>query len=181
MDFSVLDEALAQLRANGQVTEGTAQDPIGVSTGATTRITGRPSSLLRWCKATESAVIERSMEDARVFVGFQAFSRSRPVADRFRRIHEVCASLYVVGEPDAELGFPATAVVPIRSGAMLGEWFLLVSSSVYQGLLVAREDGEPGAGAPGGMRTLSGVITHDAPTIRALAERMTTAFERATT
>jgi DICT domain-containing protein len=179
MDFSVLDETLAQLRANGQVTEATAQDPIGVSTGATTRITGRPSSLLRWCKATETAVIDRAMDDAQVFVGFQAFSRSRLVADRFRRIQRVCASLYVVGKPDAELDFPVTVAVPIESGPMLGEWFLLVVASVYQGLLVAREQAAPGAGVPGGTRTLSGVITHDAPTIRALAERMTSAFERA--
>lgn len=179
MEFSVLDETLLLLKRHDQVVEAPAQGRVGVSVGATTRITGRPSALLHWCKATENAVIGRRMADARVFAGFEAFSRTRFAADRYRRLGSVSEGLYVVGAPDAPLEFPVTASVAIESGPLLREWFLLVTSGAYQGLLTARDlDGLAGNTSPRDRR-FEGVITHHAQTIRALSDRLMSEIDQA--
>ena len=179
MDFSVLEETFSLLKATGQIVEGTPEDPSGVSTGTTTRITGRPDTLLRWCQAPEPAVVQRDLSDARVFAGFEAFSRARGVTDRYRRVGATAASLTVIGAPDAALDFPVTAAVSIHAGPLLREWFLLVVSESYSGLLAARDLDGLGQGRPAADRRFEGVITHHAPTIRGLAERLEGEVERA--
>ena len=176
MNLSVLDEALALLKANDQLSGGSPEAPLGIPTGATTRVTGRPEALLRWCRATENAVVERRMSDARVIVGFQAYSRSRPVAARYARIGGIAASLHVVGAPDRTLEFPVTAAIPVERGPLLDEWFLLVAAGSYHGLLVAREiDGQ--SARPHASREYTGLTTHDAATVAGLAERLSEAFD----
>ncbi len=173
MEFSLLEYAQSILKTNGQLTEmGPASNPSKVSAGTTTRITGRPASLLHWCKATEGTVIQREITDAKVVAGFERFSRTRFVADRYRKMGSVCESLYLIGEADSQIEFPVTAAASIQSGPLLREWFLVVQSSSYAGLLAARDlDGFDTSTSPR-KRRFEGLITHHAASIRAVYEKL---------
>lgn len=173
LDFSVLEMTRRRLEAEGLLEAGL--DPVervATSGAATTRITGTPAALLRWCRATERVVIQRSLGDARVFAGFECFSRARFVAKRYSQIADRAAALHVFGRADAALDFSVTTKTEVVSGPLLREWFLLVDSAAFCGLLTARDlDGLDGSVSPR-KRRFDGLVTHHLPTLRALADEL---------
>lgn len=180
MELSVLERSIALLKSNEQIMGRVSTDPRNATLGATTRIIGWPPSLLHWCHMCESVVVRQNLRSARVFAGFERFSRTRFVRDRYSEIGRICQSLTVVGLPDEPLAFPTTATIEVASGPLLREWFLLIESPNYCGLLAARDlDGLDTAISPRDRR-FEGVITHHPKTIRALADELDCAVEEAT-
>ena len=165
LDFSVFETALDRLKT------GNSSSPA-VGQASSTRIGGQPATLLRWCRSTEQILLRRDLRDARVFVGFECFSRAAFVAKRYARIGSVCRALHVFGKADQPLAFEATTRTEITTGPLLREWFLVVESDSYCGLLSARDlDGLEGTTSPR-HRRFEGVITHHVATIRALADAL---------
>lgn len=98
----------------------------------------RTRGLARFCRISEQILVDRKLRDARVLAGFQCLSRVRPVRVRYEQMAHTAAQVVVFGLPDDRP--PGLTTVPLAADdALTREWFLVVRSSAYQCLLVARD------------------------------------------
>lgn len=174
IDFSVLETTLETIKAlSVPIANEEGFDGAPQSAHPTRRFEARPAALLHWCRGTERVVARRSAGgETTVFAGFERFSRARFAASRYLQIRSACHELFVFGQPDAELAFPVTRAVEIERGPLLREWFLIVLSDRYDGLLSARDlDGFDTRVRPS-ERRFEGVITHHRETIQRVAEAL---------
>src|SRR5258708_28960827 len=90
----------------------------------------------------ENALLLRTIRRARVYAGFEKLSCLQPVVDRYLRIADVSASVYVFGEADWEPPpHPNLRVIELSPEHRLArEWFLLSESSTFQAVVVARDE-----------------------------------------
>lgn len=172
MELSIFGLTVSLLESEGAIPAGVHSLDRAPHDGvSSTRVTGSAVALLAWCRATERVVIEKELREARVFAGFERFSRGlrRPTfrEDRLARL-----LLDVVGEADAPLAFHTTRTVPIERGPLMREWFLLVDSNRYRGLLAARDLDGFGSGRSPRERRFEGVITHRGPVVRGVADAL---------
>jgi DICT domain-containing protein len=94
--------------------------------------------LARFCRISEQILVDRKLRDARVLAGFQCLSRVRPVRARYEQMARTATELVVFGLPDERP--QGLTLVPLASDdALTREWFLVVRSTAYQCLLVARD------------------------------------------
>jgi DICT domain-containing protein len=127
-------------------------------------------SLARWCRISEQLVLDRNLRDARIFAGFQRFSRMVPVAKRFAQLARVAQHVTVLGEPDEKMLPLGIAYVPLaNSEPLANEWFLLVESRDFQALLSAVALDRFGE-APLIKRRFLGLTTHNEQLVRAARE-----------
>ena len=174
IDFSVLETTLETIKALAvPVANEGGLDEASHSAHPTRRFEARPAALLHWCRGTERVVATRSLgEETTVFAGFERFSRARFAASRYRQIRSACQELFVFGQPDAEILFPVSRAVEIDRGPLLREWFLIVVSDRYHGLLSARDLDGFDTRIPPSERRFDGVITHHPETIQRVAEAL---------
>ncbi|MCA9503872.1 MAG: hypothetical protein H6748_01165 [Spirochaetaceae bacterium] len=173
MELSIFGLTVSLLESEGAIPAGVHSLDRAPHDGvSSTRVTGSAVALLAWCRATERVVIEKELREARVFAGFERFSRAAFVARRFAKIASLGCSLDVVGEADAPLAFHTTRTVPIERGPLMREWFLLVDSNRYRGLLAARDLDGFGSGRSPRERRFEGVITHRGPVVRGVADAL---------
>jgi DICT domain-containing protein len=80
-------------------------------------------------------------ERARVFAGFQRFSRFQPQAKRYAQIAKLAQMTYVFGIPDVTpLPIPGITFIPLTSRDQLArEWFLVSSNDSFACALVTQE------------------------------------------
>jgi DICT domain-containing protein len=158
MEFpSVYETTLECLKAEGLVARRLDGRPLEPGAG-TTSFTGSAPELLGWCRRGESLVVSQQLRDAWVLAGFERLSRARFAASRYERICAIAREVWIVGMPDASVGFPAHRVVPVQTGPLLREWFLLIDSERFRALLVARD--LDGLDMPPSQRRFEGVTTH---------------------
>lgn len=173
MPFSVLEKSLEVLKEHQQaIAAPKPLDPAQAARSTTQRFTGSPGSLLHWCRSTEGVLLRRRLPNCQVYAGFERFSRTRFVEDRYRQLGANADGLFLYGHPDRKLAFPVTAKVEVHSGPLLREWFLIVTSDTYYGMLSARDlDGFAHDRSPL-KRRFEGVITHHPASIRAVASAL---------
>ncbi|MFK7898999.1 MAG: DICT sensory domain-containing protein [Myxococcota bacterium] len=172
-NFSVYEASLAALKTHGQAIQ--AQDSSGSAKAkgpGATRLNGDPATLLRWCKSTEGHFLRRQFADCRVYAGFERLSRARFVEDRYQQISVGAEQLFVYGQADCQLAFPCTATIKINTGPMLKEWFLIVVSETYCGMLSARDLDGFAANVSPRNRRFEGIVTYHTATIESVANAL---------
>jgi len=174
VDFSVLETSLETIKALAvPIANDGGLDEAPHSVHPTRRFEARPAALLHWCRGTERVVAHRSAGGkTTVFAGFERFSRARFATSRYLQIGSACDELFVFGQPDAEVAFPVTRAVAIPRGPLLREWFLIVVSDRYNGLLSARDLDGFDTRVPPSERRFEGVITHHRETIQRVVEAL---------
>lgn len=92
----------------------------------------------------ENALLLRTNRTGRVYVGFEKFSRMKPIADRYLRIADVSERVYVFGENDWQPPrHPNMRLIATAKNSRLSrEWFVIAESSSLRAALVAIEEAE---------------------------------------
>ncbi len=92
----------------------------------------------------ENALLLRTNRTGRVYVGFEKFSRMKPIADRYLRIADVSERVYVFGEDDWQPPrHPNMRLIAASKNSHLSrEWFVIAESSSLRVALVAVEEAE---------------------------------------
>src|ERR1051325_8889581 len=90
----------------------------------------------------ENALLLRTHRGGRVYAGFQRLSFMEPVVDRYMRIADVSARVYVFGLPDwTPPRHPNMAVVRLRANVpLVREWFVVADSPSLRVALVGLDD-----------------------------------------
>lgn len=171
--FSVIESAQASLKEFGlPISDSVDLDRYIAKSGETTSMSGTAKGLLNWCRDMERAVVSRPLRGCSVYAGFERLSRARFVEKRYKEMGAVTGALHIFGQPDAELGFPATQLHTVTAGPLVLEWFLIVQDAGFSGLLSARDlDGFDTRISPR-ERRFEGLITHDARVIKRVVEEI---------
>jgi len=142
-DFSLFAKAL-------EVTD-TSQSDLGTIASISRRdFASRESFLFRAqapcieysCLMIENALLLSTNRTTRIYAGVEKLSCLQPVVDRYLRIADVSASVYVFGEADWEPpSHPNIRTVELTAEQTLArEWFLIAESTTFHAALVARDE-----------------------------------------
>ncbi|MCD7034187.1 histidine kinase [Metabacillus sp. GX 13764] len=89
------------------------------------------------CLMMENMVLSKKLK-GNVYAGFQKFSRTVNVLDRFQAMTEY-SNVHIFGEPDMKMD-PADGIdyiaLPPRS-ELMREWFLVIDTPVFKSMMVA--------------------------------------------
>jgi len=178
-NFSALKAAADAFRATG---DAAARLPrLALDAGElrldSTRITADAAHLLHWCRATERIVLDPAVESPRVYAGFERLSRMRGVLPRYERLVRRGAEVWLFGEGDWKPPLAVDGIVEVREGPLLREWFLLVLSKRYCGLLAAAERDGSDSSRRLQERRFEGLVSHRRPVVERTAAALDAVVE----
>ncbi|MCA1035830.1 MULTISPECIES: DICT sensory domain-containing protein [Bacillus] len=89
------------------------------------------------CLMMENIVLTKKLQ-GNVYAGFQKFSRTKNVLDRFQAMAEY-SNVHIFGENDAAMD-PSDGIHYIelpKNSELMREWFLIIDSPVFKSMMVA--------------------------------------------
>lgn len=94
------------------------------------------------CLLIENAILLQTNRSARIYAGVERLSQLQPIMDRYLRIADVSACVYLFGEADWQPPrHPNIRTVALKHDFRLArEWFLIAASSSYSNALVAFDE-----------------------------------------
>lgn len=161
LGFSLFDWVTQRVTTTETKSSGPPADRIHLRVDEEQRFTASVRGMLHWCQLNERLVVQHHADDARVFAGFERFSRMRRVLSRYRDLSGVVRSLAIFGCADAALPLNAIKVGISERHPLAREWFLVVNAPKYKALISARDLDGFGPSGPLAHRRFLGVALHD--------------------
>ncbi len=144
-----------------------------VSRATTVNIfTDKRNMLAAWCANIEKTVLAAEFTTT-LFASFQQLEFFLPVADRYLALAEKGNTLYVFGEPYADLPQAKNLhYVHLHPyDALRKEWFLVAKHDTYTRALISVEISNPGT--PHKDRTFTGALTENPGVVSAAHQLLT--------
>ena len=101
----------------------------------------RVPQLETMCMIMEKIVLKKELTEAKVFVGFQKFSRTGSIWERFLEMARQGTQVYVFGLADQDIQGHEniTKIALPKNHHLIQEWFLVIDSNKVSTMMVARD------------------------------------------
>ncbi len=161
-DFSLVREVLreAQQQKIGVRSLGPTEVIHTEGELSATEFETRVEAMRVWCRSVEKLLVAKGFPDLRVHAGFERMSRIVPVLPRYRALARKAQSLVTYGLPDYDPAVPGLQVVPLASGPLVNEWFLVAKATGFGAVIVADDLDGFGGGIRLGDRRFRGLVSH---------------------
>jgi len=157
--FSLFDWVTKQATATESPSSAPA-NKVHLQMSTEQRFTASVRGMLHWCRLNERLVAQHHANEARVYAGFERFSRVARSIRRYRDIGRVVQKLTVFGCPDVPLPLGAEKIAVSEDHPLAREWFLIINAPEYKALIAARDLDGFGPTGPLANRRFSGIALH---------------------